>query len=101
MAQNNQRIVFDVVFGNWGTQNGPKKVNIGPQVGGMYGPMSELKNKPLTKSGCPIFQEKWSKTTKEQDFYAVFGHLGAIWAPPKRPKGMQRTVIGQDIWPNV
>jgi hypothetical protein len=33
----------------WAPPNGPKKVAKGPQVGGRYGPMSKLKNKPQTK----------------------------------------------------
>jgi hypothetical protein len=33
----------------WAPLNVPKKVSEGPQVGGTYGLMSELKNKPLTK----------------------------------------------------
>jgi hypothetical protein len=36
-------------------QNGPKKVNKGPPVGMMYGPMSKLKNKSLTKLLGPFF----------------------------------------------
>jgi hypothetical protein len=39
----------------WAPPNGPKKVPEGPQVSGMYGPMSELKNKPLTKLLGPFF----------------------------------------------
>jgi hypothetical protein len=39
---------------HWASQNGPKKVYKGPQVGRMYGPMSMFKNKPLTKSLGPF-----------------------------------------------
>jgi hypothetical protein len=45
-------------------QNEPKKAHKGPQVGGMYGPKYKARNKPLTKSFCPLFKEKWSKTTR-------------------------------------
>jgi hypothetical protein len=47
----------------------------------MYGPMSELINKPSTKSLGSFLEEKQSKTTRKQVFYTVFffpfcGHLG-------------------------
>ena len=35
--------------GHLGTPNGPKKVPKGMQVGGIYGPMSQLENNPLNK----------------------------------------------------
>jgi hypothetical protein len=35
--------------------HGQKKVVKGPQVGGMYGSMLKLKNKPLTRSSGPFF----------------------------------------------
>jgi hypothetical protein len=76
----------------WEAPNGPKKVLKGPQVGGMYDPMSKLKNKPLTKSIGPFLQEKWSKTTRKQFFYAVFGHFGAIWASPSGSKKVHKAL---------
>jgi hypothetical protein len=39
----------------WAPLNGPKKVLKGLLVGGTYGPISKLKNKPLTKSFVPLF----------------------------------------------
>jgi hypothetical protein len=69
----------------WAPQNAPKKVPQGPQVGRTYGPISKLKNKPLTKLLGPYFYEKWSKTTRKQVSMRFFGHFGAIWAPPNRP----------------
>ena len=55
MIQNNQKIVFSVLFwGIWAPLNGPKKVLKGLQVGVMYGPMSKLKKKPLNKSIGPF-----------------------------------------------
>jgi hypothetical protein len=35
-------------------------------VSGTYGPMSELKNQPLTKSLGPFFKVKWFKTTNNR-----------------------------------
>jgi hypothetical protein len=47
MVQNNQKIVYFMLFlAIWAPPNGPKKVHKGPQVGGMYGTMSELENRP-------------------------------------------------------
>jgi hypothetical protein len=64
-------------------------------VGRMYGPMSKLKNKPLTKLSGPHFKEKLSETTKKQVFmlfaicYMPFGrkkvpkgrHVGGTYGP--------------------
>jgi hypothetical protein len=55
MVQNNQKTSFYAVFGYSGAIWALKKINKGPQVGGMFGPMSELKNNPLTKSFGPFF----------------------------------------------
>jgi hypothetical protein len=52
--------------------------------------MSKHKNKPLTKSLGPFLQEKWSKTTRKQVFYAVFGHFGAIGAFPNGSKKVHK-----------
>jgi hypothetical protein len=57
MVQNNQKTVFFMLvfhflfllFGAiWAPPNVLEKVDKGPQVGGMYGPMSKVKNKPHT-----------------------------------------------------
>jgi hypothetical protein len=56
----------------------------------MYAKMSKHKNKLLTKSLGLFFQEKWSKTTRKQVFYAVFGHFGAAPNGTKKiHKGLQ------------
>ena len=60
MVQNNHKKVFFMLFFvNVGPLGHPqmdkKKVDKGLQVGGMYGPMSKLKDKPLTKSLGPLF----------------------------------------------
>jgi len=66
MVENNQKFFVLMLFlAIWALSNGPKKVLRGLQVGGMYGPISELENRPLTKSLGPFFQEKWSKTTRK------------------------------------
>jgi hypothetical protein len=65
MVQNNQKIVFYAVWGIWEPPNGTKKILKGPQVDGMYGPMSYLENKALTKSIRLFLYEKWSKTTRK------------------------------------
>jgi hypothetical protein len=70
--------------------NGPKMVPNGLQVGKMYRPMSKLKNKPLTKSYGPFCKEKWSKTARKHVFYAVFGQVGAIRAPPNGSKKVDK-----------
>jgi hypothetical protein len=73
----------------WAPQNGPKKVHIGLQVGGMYGPIFKLKNKPVTKSVGPLFKKKWSKTTRKQVFTLFFVILGNPNGPKKACKGPQ------------
>jgi hypothetical protein len=40
--------------GQFGDAQMPENVHKGPQVSGMYVPMSKLENKPLTKSIGPI-----------------------------------------------
>jgi hypothetical protein len=39
----------------WAPPYEPEKVPKGTQVGGMYGPMSKLNNKPLIKLSGPFF----------------------------------------------
>jgi hypothetical protein len=72
----------------WAPPNGPKKERKGPQVGGMYDPMSKHKNKPL------FLREKWSKTTRKQFYYAVFSHFGVIWASSN---GSKRVLKGLQV----
>jgi hypothetical protein len=58
MVQNNQKtgfMMFLVILGPFRhPQMDLKKVDKGLQMGGMYGPMSKLRNKPLTKSLGPF-----------------------------------------------
>jgi hypothetical protein len=46
--------VLMMFWGIWAPQNGPKKVRKGLQVEGMYVLMSNLENKPQTKSIDPF-----------------------------------------------
>jgi hypothetical protein len=59
MVQNNQKTGFFAVFLNlglfWAPPNGPQKMLKGLQVDKMYGSMSKLANKPLTKLLGPFF----------------------------------------------
>ena len=54
MVQNSHKMGVYAVLGHLGTPNWSQKVHNGPQVGGMYVPMSKLKNKPLNKSIGPF-----------------------------------------------
>jgi hypothetical protein len=90
LVWNNQKTGFYEFFHFkviWARPNGPKKVPKGLQVGGMYGPMFKLKNKPLIKLLGGMVQNN-----QKTGFY-VFFHFGAVWAPPtgpkKIPKGLQ------------
>jgi hypothetical protein len=66
MVKNNQKIfIYAFFFSVWAPPNGPRKVLKGMQVSEMYGSMSKIKNKPLTNSLQPFFQEKWSDTTRK------------------------------------
>jgi len=48
-------ICFTLFLAFWAPPNGPKKVPNTGLVGRMNGPMSKLRNKPLTKSFGPLF----------------------------------------------
>jgi hypothetical protein len=54
MVQNIQKMGVYAVLGHLGTSNWTQKGTQGPQVGGMYVPMSKLENKPLIKSIGPF-----------------------------------------------
>ena len=71
----------------WAPPNGPKKVLKDLQVEGTYGPMSKLKNKPLTKLFGPFFKEKWSETIRKQVFMLFFFFIsGPLGHPQMNPK---------------
>jgi hypothetical protein len=59
IVQNNQKTGFCAVFFHfgaiWAPPEGAKKELKGLQVIGRYGPMSNQKNKPLTKLLVPFF----------------------------------------------
>jgi hypothetical protein len=90
MAQNNQKIFFYALFWPFGI---PK----GPRVGTIYGLISKLKIKHLTKSLASSYEEKWSKTTRKQDFMLfldILGHLGNLkWIM----KDTQKPASRQDV----
>jgi hypothetical protein len=60
--------------------------------------MSKFKDKPLTKSSGPFFQEKWFKITTKQVFMLFFGYFEAIWAPPN---GLKKVLKGPQVWLDV
>jgi hypothetical protein len=93
---------FSSHFGTiWAPQNGPKNVPKGPQVSWTYGPMSERKNKPLTKLLGPFLLEKLSETTSYQVFMLFFSFLGHLGTLKWTQKGTQMPAIGLEVWPNV
>jgi hypothetical protein len=94
MVQSNQKTVFYAVFAFlgaiWAPPNRPKKVPKGLQVGEMYGPMSKLENKLLTKSSGPFFWDKWSKTTGKLFLFMLLLFFWANWAPPNQTKKVSK-----------
>jgi hypothetical protein len=85
-------LLFWGVGGIWAPPNQLKKVHKGPQVGGMYGPMSKPKKKPLTKSlGLNLFF-----------FMLLFCGSGDHLGTPKLTEiGPQTPASGRDVWLNV
>jgi hypothetical protein len=71
----------------------------GLKVSRMYGPISELKNKPLTRLLSPFFLRE--KVRNQKTGFYVFSPFGAIWAPQWTQKDTQRSASGQNIWLNV
>jgi hypothetical protein len=75
-------------------QMDPKKIYKDPQVGRRYGPLSELKNKPLTKSLDPFLLgetiQNNQKTGFLYPFWPFWGHLGI---PKWTQKGTQRLKV--------
>jgi hypothetical protein len=59
MVRNNQKTGLYAVFSHfgatWAPPKGPEKVLEDSQVGGTYGPMSKLNDKPLTQLLGPSF----------------------------------------------
>jgi hypothetical protein len=101
MLQNNQKTVFfylayDFFGAIWAPPSRPRKVNKGQQIGGMYGSMSKLDDKPLTKSLGPFFKKKWSETTRKLFFYATLCFSGPFGHPKSTQKGPQRSLSGWD-----
>jgi hypothetical protein len=61
--------------------NGLKKIHKGWKVGRMYGVMSELKNKPLTKSLVHSFKRNGGKQPENRIFMLFFTILGPYGHP--------------------
>jgi hypothetical protein len=73
MVQNKQKKGFCAIFGHFGApSNRPKKIHKILQVSGMSRLMSELKNKPLTKSLGPFFFRRNSPKQPENSFFNSF-----------------------------
>jgi hypothetical protein len=79
-------ISFLAILGSFGHPQIDPKIYSKSQVGEIYGAMSKLKNKLLTKWLGPLLKAKWSKTSRKQIFMLFFCHFGAIWAPPNGSK---------------
>jgi hypothetical protein len=84
MAQNNQNTSYLCRF--WlfrgHAHMDEKKIYKGPQVGRMFGPLSELKNKPPTKSFGPSFKTRNGPKQPENKFFILYSAiLGSFWHP--------------------
>jgi hypothetical protein len=92
----------------------PKKIYKDPQVSRMYGLLSELKNKPLTKSLGPFLLGETIQNNQKTDFLYRFwpfrGQIGQMdQMDPKGytkgyqmdPKWYTKVASGRDVWPNV
>jgi hypothetical protein len=74
-------ILLLTIFGPFRHPKMDQKEFKGPQVGGMYGPMSKYEDKPLNKLLGPLLLERWSETTLVlYDFYVfyVFGFFAIL-----------------------
>jgi hypothetical protein len=88
LSQKKQKTCFCCFFPFWGYLGTPKWTEKGtqrPHMVRMYGPMSTLENKPLTKLVGPFIWEKLSKTSRKQVFMLFVFHFGAIWATKMDP----------------
>jgi hypothetical protein len=85
-------VLFLAILGH--VQMDSKKIYKDPQVGRMYGPLSELKNKPHTKSLGPFLLGETIQNNRKTGFLYRFlpfwGHLGTLkWTQ----KGTQRLQV--------
>jgi hypothetical protein len=92
LSKTTRKQVFMLFFSFWGHLGTPKKVPKCPKLGGRYGPMSKLKNNPLTKLLGSFFREKLSKTTKKQFLCCFFLHLGGHFGHPQLDRKRYRKV---------
>jgi hypothetical protein len=65
-------MLFLVIWGPFGHPSKPQKIHKGLQVGGMYGLMSKLENKPLTKSLGPFFCGKIVQNDQKNDMWKLW-----------------------------
>jgi hypothetical protein len=80
----------------------PTKIYKDPQVGRMYGPFSELKIKPLTKSLGPFLLGEMIQNNQKTGFFIPFlAILGSFGHPQMDPKRYTKVERGRDVWPNV
>jgi hypothetical protein len=79
-------MLFFLFWNYLGTPNGPQNVLKGPQVGGTYGPMFKLKNKPPNQIIRPILLGEMVRDDQKTGFYAVFLILGPFGHPQMDPK---------------
>jgi hypothetical protein len=81
IVRNNQKTDFHDAFSHfgsiWAPPNGPKWVPEDSQVGGMYGSMSELRNKPLTKLFVCRIKRYGSEHCRKTCFSKLFSHFWA------------------------
>jgi hypothetical protein len=76
----------------------PKKIYKDPQVG----PLSELKNKPHTKSLGPfLFRRNEPKQPENSFFIPFLAILGSFGHPQIDPKRHSKVASGRDVWPIV
>jgi hypothetical protein len=79
----------------------PKQIYKGPQSGKMYGPMSELKNKPLTKSSGAFCKRNGPKQPENRFSILFLAILGSFGNPQMDQKMYSKVASGRHEWPNV
>jgi hypothetical protein len=81
-------------------QMDPKTIYKDPQVGRIYGPLSELKNKPLTKLLGPFLLEETIQNNQKTSFvYCFWPFWGYLGTPKWTQKGTQRLQVAEMYGP--
>ena len=70
--------------------NGPREVPKGPQVGGMYGPMSKNENKPQPKPLDHSYKRNGPKQPEKSLLCCFWLFWGQFGIPKEAQKGMQK-----------